>query len=94
MICRAEILEHVELFQCICEYRLKAEFTFVRLIVTLRHPERVEPAIKLLVAAAVFYCPLHLCGPTQTGFSRVSRHIRRARYDTQDGVRTASLHGP
>jgi hypothetical protein len=46
-------LECVELFQCIREYRLKAEFTLVLVIDTLGYRKRVEPVIELLLASAL-----------------------------------------
>jgi hypothetical protein len=51
---RAETLDHVELLQCIREYRMKGEFTLVRVINTLVHRKRVVPVIGLLAAAAAF----------------------------------------
>ena len=46
---RAETLEHVELFQFIREYRLKAELTLVKGIDTSGYRNWVEPIIGLLL---------------------------------------------
>jgi hypothetical protein len=73
---KAETLEHVELFQRIRGYRIKAEFTLVRIIDTyFGRRKRVVPVVGLLVAAAfsrlLRYMPLRVL--THTGLSRESR---------------------
>jgi hypothetical protein len=78
---RAETLDHVELLQCICEYRMKAESTLLQVIDRLVHWKRAVPDLGLLAAAAVFSRSLHftslqasVCVPTRTDLSSGSRH--------------------
>jgi hypothetical protein len=75
---RAETLKNVELFKYICEYRLKAEFTLVRVIDTLGHRKRLEPVNRASRCRHIlpFLCLSPLCVIAQTGLTQLSHHGR------------------